>query len=647
MSRIAVSPRLSVCALIATLALSIADVAPANASSPSPVDSSSAVRYDSEGRIIGNIIESMIKADARSSAFELPFPLNVYGQRYPYVCVGTDGSVMPSPDATSCTGFGYDTSIAMIAALLPFPVISALGIDSDPSELLHNPHRNVPTELSVASYSVDAQGVMTMNTTEAHGFVVGDLVRGSGSGRPESVIVSAVLSTTSYEGLSPEHAEFPLEERELVTPGAGERTVVYREVLMDPWEIGSLTIDGSSLVIVDGDNPPLVGPGRTITIESSGIIGLDGADLTVVSRNGDTIVTNVPPGLVDVDPTTSGDQTSYSFDSESMWLLERDNVGAIQQVSVGSSTIDGRDAVVVTWYRLPTNDSSNSGSPAINPETMSNTFQMVLLKRTTGSDTAGWDFDVEINFGHVLDKADGYSTAEVATATTAGAIDPTTGCRPANPETCVWPAGMGRPLPGFAVSSYSISGTAVRVTTVNPHELSVFDHVYTTELYDQLRRIDMVVAVIDAYTVEFANVFELFDEPVTSAPENSYLIPGEGCELFTEYVASELGDTGGATALVSNSLNNDVSGRYIFGVVDGAMVGCLPPVMGSGATYAPEFEGSDERPTRIGLPNLSQEPTLPNTGSSATSLVTIGLLMLFGGAVMLIWNRRLRHRFHR
>jgi len=38
----------------------------------------------------------------------------------------------------------------------------------------------------------------------------------------------------------------------------------------------------------------------------------------------------------------------------------------------------------------------NSGD---NDPALSDTFQIVIVKKATGSDVAGWDFDIEYNFG--------------------------------------------------------------------------------------------------------------------------------------------------------------------------------------------------------------------------------------------------------
>lgn len=598
--------------LVGGLAVSFTAVALATTSSPSPMDSSSAVRYDTTDRILGDLIVGMIDADGRAHAIDLPFPVNVYGQKYPSLCIGTDGTVMPAASTSaSCNNNSYDRDVAMIAANTRKPVIVALGIDSDPGENIHNPHREALTELAVASYVVDGSGIMTVVTTEPHGFVVGDLVRGAGTDRPDAVIVTEVVSTTSYKG---EGLSGTLDPTSF-TAIAGERTVVYREVVMHDISYGSVTISGSTLEFRNDDRDPIIGTGRAITVANSGIPGLDGADLQVISRTGNMVVTNLPAGLADVDPTQAGNQTSFVLSDARLWLIERDSVGAIQQVSVGTTTVDGRDAVVITWYRMATNDYSTNSPTAINPETLTNTFQMVLLKRSTGSNSTGWDFDVEYNFGHANDISDGYRTS-----------DPTASCSPSEPATCVWPAGMGRPLPTIVISSYSVTSSDITLNTTTPHGLSVGDLVVMNNLYDQtyLDGSLRVASVVDSDTVVFTNVWTAPDAVETAAPADASLVAGEACELFPGNNALELGDQGGATALVRNSLNTDVAGRYTFGVVEGEPYGCITPVMGDGATYAPEFR-------------------LPSTGSDALVFLQWGVIVALAGLSSLVAYRRVRH----
>jgi hypothetical protein len=108
-----------------------------------------------------------------------------------------------------------------------------------------------------------------------------------------------------------------------------------------------------------------------------------------------------------------------------------DGFGIPCEIYFGSTTIGGRDAVVITWYRVPMYTDDND--PAL-----SNTFQIVLIKAATGSDLAGWDFDIELNFGTLADGEDGYS-----------ALDPTDECNgPEGDPDCRWGIGWANYLAG-------------------------------------------------------------------------------------------------------------------------------------------------------------------------------------------------------
>lgn len=83
-----------------------------------------------------------------------------------------------------------------------------------------------------------------------------------------------------------------------------------------------------------------------------------------------------------------------------------DGVGVVNTVYIGETTINGRDAWVYTNYRTVTNDGNN-------PDVLTNTFQIVLIKRATlNGATRGFDFDIEYNYGTVLDGDDGYDAPD-------------------------------------------------------------------------------------------------------------------------------------------------------------------------------------------------------------------------------------------
>ncbi len=102
-------------------------------------------------------------------------------------------------------------------------------------------------------------------------------------------------------------------------------------------------------------------------------------------------------GTITVDQGWEWDQTSVDQNGVD------DGVGKVNTVYIGESTVDGRDAWVYTDYRSVTFEDRN-------PQILTNTFQIVLVKRATvNGETNGYDFDIEYNYGSMRDGGDGYN----------------------------------------------------------------------------------------------------------------------------------------------------------------------------------------------------------------------------------------------
>jgi len=102
----------------------------------------------------------------------------------------------------------------------------------------------------------------------------------------------------------------------------------------------------------------------------------------------------------------------------------------------GTTTIEGRDAWVLTWYRVGFADLHTGSTPTY---AGSATFQIVLIKKDTiNGATAGYDFDIQFNYGTMTLASDGYLST-----------NPTTECNSAqnldsnsvNFKKCRWGAG--------------------------------------------------------------------------------------------------------------------------------------------------------------------------------------------------------------
>ncbi len=169
-----------------------------------------------------------------------------------------------------------------------------------------------------------------------------------------------------------------------------------------------------------------------------------------VVSNGICVTTN--GGFFPVPTDTDGCSASYDEDVENLALDSGasmiaalagdldlgecadnsfDGFGIPCEIYFGTTTVDGRDAFIITWYRVPMNNDDNA-------ETLSNTFQLVIVKKATGDDTVGWDFDIEFNYGTLTDGEDGYSAA-----------DPTDECDGEEGDAdCRWGIGWANFIPG-------------------------------------------------------------------------------------------------------------------------------------------------------------------------------------------------------
>ncbi|MBX9472871.1 nidogen-like domain-containing protein [Microcella sp.] len=217
-----------------------------------------------------------------------------------------------------------------------------------------------------------------------------------------------------------------------------------------------------------------------------------------------------------------------------------------------AATIDGREAVVVTWYRVSNHEDQND-------PLLENTFQLALIKLpTTDGATNGFDFDLEFNYGTVTDFDDGYSAA-----------DPTGGCIPlpeGNPD-CRW---------GIGIASYD-SGVVSTNPPAETEEPATEPEPEATE-----------PATPEASTTDSS----MTQAAVTEASTFEAAASAVGYEFFAPTEVLNMMDEG-ATPLIANSLGTDVLGRYTCGMVNGAAVGCDPVSMQAPGAELAET-GADE-----------------------------------------------------
>ena len=122
-----------------------------------------------------------------------------------------------------------------------------------------------------------------------------------------------------------------------------------------------------------------------------------------------------------------------------------DGFGIPTNMYQGTTTINGRDAWVLTWYRVAFYDLNADQTP---PFTGSATFQIVLIKKDTVDGTnVGYDFDIQFNYGSITIASDGYlSTDPTTECNPSGNIDPNS----QDYKTCRWGVGWSNFEPGTA-----------------------------------------------------------------------------------------------------------------------------------------------------------------------------------------------------
>ena len=609
----------------------------ASITSPSPVDTSNAIRWDPDNSPIGDIVFEFIDRDDTTKNIDAPFPINFYGTRFPAICLSTNGLIYPIAQVSSGCSSAHDVNLENLSLESRASAIAALALDLDLSEGIHNPQRESPEELEVASLTV-SDFTITATTKSPHGFNVGEYVYFDENEdyithgiRSSSLNGSRILTVPTPTTFTvPNHdidwsdGTFTPIPGGTYTPIAGNRAVVFREVIFA--RVDELQLSGTTLTVKTNRDHDF-GVGGKFTFNGTGVSGLDGAKFVVASRvDDDKFTVTVPASMLDVDSSQVGDQASRAFVSPRPWALERDEVGAIQQVYFGQTTVEGRDAYSLTWYRTATNDTSRSATnginfPLANPETGSITVQLLIIKRSTGSDAAGWDFDYEVNIGHATDAFDGYSSD-----------NPTYGCSTSDQSKCRWGIGTANFVSGSSISSISRDGTVLTINTVAPHNLIsgqrfIYEVVTSSQTLGPKTR--SVLAVVDSDTITVSDTNSAFsDEPAQSGQ----LFYSVASELFPSNSVLELRDAGGSTALVRNSLNSNVLGRYTFGMVNGAITAFLAPTMGQGVSGTPPAAPAP-------VTSTSPVPVLAATGVHMEDLLSAAIWVTILGGLMTLFSR--------
>jgi hypothetical protein len=301
-------------------------------------DITTAVRYATNGTVIGAVAEPIQDSDDNSYLIEAPWPMNFFGRKFDGLCVTSNGTVSPVVyDDADCDN-SYDETLADLADSAGSPLIAAFSNDNDLGETVRLAEVTV-SGFTVSGDPLNTDSVVTVTTSAAHGLTSGDV-------RSIYVIDSVFNNGNTDDTRTDEYW--------------------YEDVTVTVLSTTQFTFSGDVAENGDGDFTPVY-PAA------------------------------VSSGTVSVDRGWVWDDNSADVDGVD------DGIGKINTIYVGEGTVDGRDAWIYTNYRSVTNDGND-------PDILTNTFQIVLVKRTTlNGETRGYDFDIEYNYGAVKDGDDGYS----------------------------------------------------------------------------------------------------------------------------------------------------------------------------------------------------------------------------------------------
>lgn len=593
-------------ALVASTVIvdAVARFTPASATGTNKWDASSAMRYDTDGTVIGDIIPDLIDEDDEYWIdTSTPFPTNFFGTKYADLCVTTNGTIYPSNG--TCTD-DYDQGVGDLAIEGQSPMIAALATDIDPGEsslMIENEDGVMPSgPVTDTSGASGGAGTLTVTTSASvSDLSVGDKVYFWGTG--DATLDDADFTITALDTVA-KTISFSVGSAVPDNIAQGKwyyyRTYTFGEFTNTSTTGSAVTI--SSVSISEGDGLMV---GDYIAFQSADAdLNSKIFEVTAVDTGANTLTFNLPVGGTAPSPTATG-----------YWFFS-DGVGAVRTVNYGTTTIDGRQALVFTWYRIAENDADNA-------DFLYNTLQIVVVKRATGDLTAGFDFDIEFNYGTLLDDEDGYHID-----------DPTDSCtaydsagQPDELADCRWGVGTASYVSGLQVQSITFSGTTATLTTVTPHGLAGKGSEVWLELdasgdpvLGALNSNDRASAKVTGpstltFTVETPGANTTFGSPPTINASDVY-------ELYGAYAINRLANSGD-TAMVKNSLNSSVRGRYTFGMAGGTptQFKTLAQVVGGGSTGLDPFRpGGSGDPGPGTAPPPAPAPTPTTAPATSTGL---------------------------
>ena len=272
----------------------------------------------------------------------------------------------------------------------------------------------------------------------------------------------------------------------------------------------------------------------------------------------------------------------FAADHSTYWagdVQPTSDFGPFPAVYAGTTTIGGKQAFVVTWYRI------QECCPSADGTQQTWTHQVVLIDEgKVDAGQAGNDFTVEFNYGAIESDEEGYE-----------------------PDYYEMPGEGYRYGVGWA--SYrafevaSVSDDVVTLTAAHGLDTNANFH-FALDADDDPR----LIQIVDATRLRFVST----DADMPTAGDA--FVVSEAFEFFPDPPTTLLTDSDGdgaplATALTANRTSNaPMNGRYIFGMRGGQTVGFQTP--GMGETPAPP-EPTSSPVTPSWVPRDGQTPTLP------------------------------------
>jgi hypothetical protein len=575
---------------LATFAASLAVIpgaAPIQAAPPAanPWDVSSAMRYNAGGTMIGSVVRSLVNTDDVVTTYPGAFPLNFFGTKYDNVCISANGGVYlvngapKVTDATSTIATGdcstsYDYSTAYMAISSGSPFITILATDHMTGRDVHLSPTWRTQDLKITSVT-NAGGTATFTTNDPHGLV------------PDAEVTIAAMATAGYNGVKtvlavPSTTTFTVSQAGGDEDPAPATATVARKRTYG--NLTSVTGDGTTVTVTTAAAHKL-GTGDYITFAGTGITAIDDKHFPVTRTGATTLTFPQPAGF---DASTAVDLTANH-----KWF-QSDGYGAIGQIYFGTTTVDGRPAMVVSWYRIGmyAND---------NPKVRTSTIQLVLVKKNTGDATAGWDFDVEFNYGTMTDDEDGYAApnynangtteGDSAGSWTADASNPNGGYAPANAR---WGIGWASYREITNAQNWKIEYCAskclITINTATDHGLKAGDLISFNDVNGAPFEGDYGRAVSGTGGTKLMMIVPGKITSYTNTAQTD-LVAGGATQLkvaddYEIFPYTWIGDlveqsSGTATRMTSNNMNAPtIPGRYTFQMIGGRTVGFEAPSMG-------------------------------------------------------------------